>query len=165
MESAPVVLKKSERERIAKMDKIKKGIIKIDEGKLKAKVKQLFSESVPRYYEHALSVVENMKKLISEINDPEEKILLLAAAYLHDIGYSEVHGGDYVGNIKDQEIKIRLHSEKGAEIAKKILEEMGMREETIQKVVYLVSVHHREEIADRRLKFLLEADRGYFCGK
>lgn len=138
---------------------MKREIIGINEEKLKEKVKQLFSESVPRYYEHTMSVVENMKRLSQGIDDPEDKILLIASAYLHDIGYSEPYGDRYVGNIEDQEIKIKLHSVKGAKIARKILEEMGIRKETIQKIEYLVSVHHREDIEDRHLKLLLKADR------
>ncbi len=130
----------------------------INEEKLRAKVKQLFSESVPRYYDHTIVVVENMKKLIKDLDDPEEKTLLVTTAYLHDIGYTQPYGNDYAGNIEEQEIKIKLHSEEGGEIARRILEEIGAKEEMTRRVCYLVSVHHRKDIKDRHLKYLLEAD-------
>lgn len=133
--------------------------IRLDEDELKEKVKRLFSQSLRRYYEHTLLVVENMRKLLKGIDDPEERVVLLASAYLHDIGYSEVYENDYIGNIKNQEIKIKLHSEKGAGIAKRMLNELGMSKKIIQRVAYLVSVHHREDISDPHLKLLLEADR------
>lgn len=139
---------------------VMKGISdQINEEKLKATVKRLFSKSVPRYFHHTISVVENMKKLIKGINDPEDETLLIASAYLHDIGYSETYGDDYVGNIKDQGIKIKLHSERGAKIAERLLNDLGMRKAVIQKVAWMVSVHHREDVEDRHLKLLLEADK------
>ena len=131
----------------------------IYEEKLREKVKRLFSESVPRYYGHTISVVENMKELIKDIEDAEGRTLLVTAAYLHDIGYTQADGNDYAGNILNQEIKIKTNSEAGAKIARKILEEIGAKEGMTRKVCYLVSVHHRKDIKDRHLKYLLEADK------
>jgi len=131
----------------------------LNEEELRRKIKQLFTQSVPRYYEHTLSVVENMRRLMEGISDPQERMLLIASAYLHDIGYSERYGSDFVGNIPDQKIKMKVHSEEGARIAERILGELGMEKEFIRQVAYLVSVHHREDISDRHLNLLLKADR------
>ncbi len=122
---------------------------------LRRRIKEIFSRTVPRYYEHTLKVVTNMKK----VDDSEDRTVLLLAAYLHDIGYSVAYRGDYVGNIDSQSLKTRLHSDVGAKFAEEILSTIGIEPETIKKVSYLVSVHHREDIEDRYLKVLLRADK------
>jgi putative nucleotidyltransferase with HDIG domain len=129
------------------------------ERKLKERVKEIFLKTIPRYYDHTLKVVANMKRIMKEVDDQEDKTILLLTAYLHDIGYSVPYRGDYVGNIKHQALKIRLHSEVGAELTEEILQTMGIRSEVVKKVSYLVSVHHREDIEDSHLKMLLQADR------
>lgn len=129
------------------------------EKKLKEKVKEIFLESVLRYYDHTLKVVANMKKIMKKIDAPEDKAVLLLAAYLHDIGYSVPYQGDYVGNINHQALKIELHSKLGAKVAKEVLETMGIEPEVVRKVSYLVSVHHRQHIEDGLLKTLLQADK------
>jgi putative nucleotidyltransferase with HDIG domain len=129
------------------------------EKKLKKKVKEIFLNSVPRYYDHTLKVVANMKRIAKKIDDPQDKTILLLAAYLHDIGYSVPYRGDYVGNINHQALKIKLHSDVGTEVTKEVLETMGIEPEVVRKVSYLVSVHHREDIEDRHLKVLLQADK------
>ncbi len=127
------------------------------EKKLKKKVKEIFLKTVPRYYDHTLKVVANMKRIVKKIDDPQDKTILLLAAYLHDIGYSVPYRGDYVDNIGRQALKIRLHSDVGAKVTKEVLETMGIEPEVVRKVSYLVSVHHREHIEDRHLKMLLQA--------
>lgn len=129
------------------------------EKTLKKKVKEIFLESVPRYYDHTLKVVANMKKIMKKIDDREDKAVLLLAAHLHDIGYSVPYQGDYIGNINHQALKIELHSELGAKIAQEVLETMRIEPEVVRKVSYLVSVHHRQHIEDRLLKTLLQADK------
>lgn len=129
------------------------------EKRIKKKVKEIFLKTVPRYYDHTLKVVANMKRMIKKIDDREDKVVLLLAAYLHDIGYSVPYRGDYVGNINHQATKIKLHSELGAEVAKEVLKTMEIEPEVVRKVSYLVSVHHRQHIEDRLLKTLLQADK------
>ncbi|MEW6025804.1 MAG: HD domain-containing protein [Planctomycetota bacterium] len=138
---------------------IAKSRMNMDEERLRARVEEIFSATVPRYYKHTVLVVDNMKGLMRPVRDARERDILLASAYLHDIGYSAPYGGDYAGNIKDQAVKVKYHSEKGAEIARDVLKGLEVNEEVIQKVAYLVSVHHREDIEDRHLKVLLEADK------
>ena len=126
---------------------------------LRRRIKEIFSRTVPRYYEHTLKVVTNMKNIVKEIDDSEDKTVLLLAVYLHDIGYSVAYRGDYVGNIDSQSLRTRLHSDVGAKFAEEILSTIGIEPEIIKKVSYLVSVHHREDIEDRYLKVLLRADK------
>jgi len=127
------------------------------ERKLKARVKELFLATVPRYYDHTLSVVSNMKKIMKEKG--HHTVLVIYTAYLHDIGYAVSYGNDYVGNIEDQELKKVIHSQKGSELAREILEELEVEPQIINRISYLVSVHHREDIDDEDLKLLLQADQ------
>lgn len=138
-------------EKTAKLDQI--------EEELHRRVKETFSRTLPRYYEHTLKVVANMKNIVREIDNPEDKKVLLLTAYLHDIGYSVAYRGDYVGNIVPRALRTRLHSDMGARFAEEILKTMGIEPEVIQKISYLVSVHHQEDIEDRYLKILLRADK------
>lgn len=133
-------------------------IVGLDEAGLKAKIEQLFTGSGQPYYKHTLAVVANMKMLLQDINDPEERAILVASAYLHDIGYIAPYAGAYAGNIPDQPLKIKVHSESGAGIAHNILQEMGINERITRQVEYLVSVHHRNDIDNKHLKLLLKAD-------
>lgn len=133
--------------------------INIFEEGLEKMVEELFSSSVPRYYEHTMKVVSNMKAILEEENvEDGRRSLLTAAAYLHDIGYSAPYEDDYVGNIKDQSIKIPMHCETGVEISRKVLSDLGMEEEMTKRVIHLVSVHHGSPEPDEDLKLLLEAD-------
>jgi len=129
------------------------------EEELHRRVKEIFLKTVPRYYEHTLKVVANIKNIMEEIDASEDRTVLLLAAYLHDIGYSVAYRGDYVGNINPQALRTRLHSDVGAKFAEGILKSMGIEPEIIRKVSYLVSVHHQQDIEDRYLKILLRADK------
>ena len=129
------------------------------EEELRRRVQEIFLKTVPRYYEHTLKVVANMKNIMKEIDDSEDRTVLLLAAYLHDIGYSVAYRGDYVGNIGSQALRTRLHSDVGARFAEEILKIIGMKSEITRKVSYLVSVHHQEDIEDRYLKILLRANK------
>lgn len=127
--------------------------------KLHRMVKEIFSRTVPRYYDHTLRGVANMKNIMKKIDDSEDRTVLLLAAYLHDIGYSVAYRGEYVGNVNHQALKTRLHSDVGAKVAEKILRTMGIQPELVRKISYLVSVHHRQDIEDRYLKILLQANK------
>lgn len=151
MESDPKTRRNNWGEKTVKLAQIEKRINK--------KVKEIFSRTVPRYYEHTLRVVANMKNMMEGIDDSEDKTVLLLAAYLHDIGYSVAYRGDYVGNILPSALKTRLHSDVGAKFAEEILRTIGTEPEIIKKVSYLVSAHHQEDIEDRYLKILLRADK------
>lgn len=131
------------------------------ENGLEAKIKGLFLNSVPRYYDHTMKVVSNMKKILEREKPGRERAAVLtAAAYLHDIGYAAPYEADYVGNIEDQSVKIPTHCKTGVEISKKVLSELGIEEGISRQVVNLVSVHHGAPFRkpDEDLKLLLEAD-------
>ncbi|MDI6820046.1 MAG: HD domain-containing protein [Candidatus Hodarchaeaceae archaeon] len=112
---------------------------------------------MPRYYEHTAKVVANVKRLLktSTLN----KQLLIAAAYLHDIGYSLPYRGGFVGNIQDQNSKMEIHCRKGSKLARKILGELGVESSVADRVAYLVRVYHRADLKDEDLRLLLEADK------
>ena len=127
------------------------------ELRLNQKIKKLFEKSVPRYYPHTLQVVANMKKIME--GSPLDKKILIASAYLHDIGYSAPYENDFVGNVEDQKLKIKLHCEVGANIARSILTQMKVEPEIIEKVASLVLVHHENGLEEDYLKLLVEADK------
>lgn len=126
------------------------------EERLDAKIKELFLASVPKYYGHTIKVVTKMKDILGPGLANFEVPLL--AAYLHDIGYSARYGNIYAGEIEDQEVKIRVHSALGTDLARSILNELGVNPSVTERVAYLVSVHHREDLDDPDLKLLLQAD-------
>lgn len=127
------------------------------ETKLDKKVRQIFEGTVPKYYDHTLKVVSNMKKLYE--TSALDKQLLLAAAYLHDIGYSLPYQSGFVGEIEDQNLKIEIHCREGSELARKILSELGVESSIVNRVAYLVKVHHRTDLEDEDLGLLLAADK------
>lgn len=126
------------------------------EKRLDEEVKARFEASVPKYYHHTLKVVANMRRLLE--NSPLSERELVAAAYLHDIGYSLPYQGGFVGEIEDQSVKITLHSEEGSKLAAEILSSMGWETSLLDRVAYLVSNHHRRDVADDGLQLLLRAD-------
>lgn len=127
------------------------------EQKLRQEVKERFDRSVSRYYGHTMRVVANMKQLMAKSSVDQR--VLLAAAYLHDIGYSAPYEDGFVGIIKNQNLKISLHSKLGADIARKILRDLGMEPSFVEKVAELVSVHHRKDINDEAVQVLWRADQ------
>lgn len=127
------------------------------EAKLDKKVRQLFENSIPEYYEHALKVVSNVKNLAK--SSSIDKKLLLAAAYLHDIGYSIPYRDGFVGEIEDQNLKIRVHCRRGPELTRNILGEMDVKPSIVDRVAYLVKVHHKTDPDDEDLQLLIAADR------
>ena len=126
------------------------------EAKLDARIKELFLNSVPRYYDHTLQVVAKMKGIIKREGKGEE--VLLPAAYLHDIGYCAPYRDSFAGEIADQKEKITVHSQAGTRLARQILQELDLEPELTERIAYLVQVHHRHDIEDEQLKLLLEAD-------
>ena len=131
----------------------------LEEG-LERGIKTLFLNSVPRYYEHTMQVVSNMKGILEGKDYGEEReTVLIAAAYLHDIGYSAPFEGDFVGNIDDQSLKIPKHCETGVDISREGLAELGLEKGLADRVVNLVAVHHGVPQPEENLKLLLEADK------
>lgn len=97
-----------------------------------------------------------MKKIYGE---SPNKIILLAAAYLHDIGYSLPYQDGFIGEIEDQHLKIDVHCREGSEFARKILNDLGVESSIVDRVAYLVKEHHNKEINDEDLQLLISADK------
>lgn len=103
-----------------------------------------------RRIDHALQVTEYSRELLQYIDaDP---LQTLCAAYLHDIGIleSERKYGQCTG--KQQELE-------GPPVAKKLLSELGVDDDLIEKVCALVSKHHTPAGIDSpEFRILWDAD-------
>ena len=107
----------------------------------------------PRRINHFLKVF-SFAKSIGEIEKLDEKMqyILEIAAVLHDIGIklSEEKYNSSAGNYQEIE---------GPPIAEKILLKLGIEEDIIKRVCYLVAHHHRyKEIDNIDYQILIEAD-------
>ena len=130
------------------------------EKALEVKIRELFYDSVPRYYDHTMQVVANMKNILKRDGISGDRCAILTvAAYLHDIGYSAPYEGDYVGNIDDQSVKVPVHCDTGVKISQEVLSDLDVEEEIGTCVIRLVSIHHGVPEPDEDLKLLLEADQ------
>lgn len=96
-------------------------------------VKREFGDDQKRIT-HALLVLENAQEILAkEGGNPR---VALAAALLHDIGIREAERkhGSASGSYQETE---------GPPIARKIMEELHLNEETIEEVCTIVGCHHR----------------------
>ncbi len=129
----------------------------IDEEALKQKAKPYYDNARPGDYQHALNVVELVKELLKTENG--DKDALIAAAYLHDIGYSSQYSPDKKVDWKENQKNIKLHMDKGAEITKIILSQLGYDKRFVEKVAKMVEVHDDwYNIKDGEVFILVDAD-------
>lgn len=95
-------------------------------NKIEEYILSFFSEGQCKQYcfhneSHTISVVSAVKELAYHYNlDDEDRFVLIAAAYFHDLGYAE--GG------------VNRHEERGAQMARHFLEKEGLGIDVIQKV-------------------------------
>lgn len=112
------------------------------------------SECRPGDWNHALRVVEWVKKLGVDRND---LYLLIATAYIHDIGWRGVLSKEKItfDELLKFEKKAKDNSEK---FVKKFLSKKGFSEDEIRKVNRLVSAadEHNSELDDE--KIIVDAD-------
>jgi putative nucleotidyltransferase with HDIG domain len=103
-----------------------------------------------RRIEHALQVSLYAEELLSYIDaDP---LVVLAAAYLHDIGIHEAERKHGSGSGKWQEIE-------GPPIANEILEQLDAPQPLIEKVTAIVANHHtRAGIDSPEFRVIWDAD-------
>ncbi len=129
--------------------------------KLKEICKEYLTDARPGDWEHTLRTVKWLKYLIKQEGGDED--ILIPAAYLHDIGW-------YLAlpkELKNKKIDIEelrkyfpLHMEKGAELSKKILNELKYPKEKTERISHLISIHDMpEKIKEKDEILLMEADR------
>ena len=113
-------------------------------------VKGEFGDDQPRVT-HALLVLDRAQELLRrEQGDPR---VVLAAALLHDIGIPEAERRHGSSAVEHQEAE-------GPPIARRILEELGMDEDTIEHVCRIVGSHHSAgDIDTHEFRIVWDADR------
>ncbi len=132
---------------------------------LKPKYHKIYRLALPYYKKgrkldnvHHLVVAVNVSHILKEIELDEE--VLIAAALLHDIGYSKISQEKRKTHWEKQ-VK-RDHMKYGAEISKKILIKINFPKERIQQVSNIILEHDNNElglpIKSKEAKVLKEAD-------
>jgi putative nucleotidyltransferase with HDIG domain len=132
---------------------------------LKPKYHKIYRLALPYYKKgrkldnvHHLVVAANVSHILKEIELDEE--VLIAAALLHDIGYSKISQEKRKTHWEKQ-VK-RDHMKYGAEISKKILIKINFPKEKIQQVSNIILEHDNNElglpIKSKEAKVLKEAD-------
>ena len=118
--------------------------------RLVAAVKAEFGEEQSRIT-HSLLVLDRAQELLSrEGGDPR---VVLAAALLHDIGIPEAERkhGSVAGEHQEAE---------GPPIARRIMEEIGFDEDTIEQVCRIVGSHHSGgDVDTTEFRIVWDADR------
>ena len=112
---------------------------------------------------HTKAVVHWMKRLLSEIDDPDlDSQVLVTAAYAHDWGYIGLFEGVNSSDPKEIAKRKPLHMERGAELITNLITKKlpaFFSKEQIQAVAHLVSVHDKvEQLTTEAEKLLMEAD-------
>jgi putative nucleotidyltransferase with HDIG domain len=100
---------------------------------------------------HSLLVLDRAQDILRrEEADPR---VVLAAAVLHDIGVPEAQR-------KHGSADAKLQEAEGATIARRIMEDLGMREESIDHVCRIVQSHHSADDLDTpEFRIVWDADR------
>lgn len=113
-------------------------------------VKKEFGDDQKRIT-HALSVLERARELLRE-EDADPRVVL-TAALLHDIGIKEAEKKHGSPAGKYQELE-------GPPIARKIMEELTMNEDTIDHVCRIVGSHHSaKDIDTPEFRIIWNSDR------
>lgn len=129
------------------------------EQKIKEKLRELFTGRLERFYAHSIKAGEAMKRLIKDKN--VDARTLIVAAYLHDVGYAApiTLGIRLVADIWSPFTRRRAHQEKGPLVSDSILRELKVDDKIRDRINYLISVHHRDDIEDEDVKLLIAADK------
>lgn len=104
---------------------------------------------------HTLAVVHYMKKLMHKKNGDGR--ILIPAAYLHDIGYSQVvkEGENYQELLKHK----KAHMIEGAKLSRNILRKLDFPQDEIEKIAALVKRHDdKSNINTLNEQLIFEAD-------
>jgi hypothetical protein len=117
--------------------------------KIRAAMEEYFGED-RRRIGHALKVAEFAEKILE--HEPGNRELVLAAAYLHDIGIHEAERkhGSAAGNLQEIE---------GPPIARNILTSLGYDEDFNDEVCAIIASHHSPgEVETDNFRVIWDAD-------
>lgn len=113
------------------------------------KMQEYFDKDQKRI-DHALGVADFAEKILTE--EQADRDIVLAAAYLHDIGIHEAERKYGSSGGKYQEIE-------GPPIARKILQESGWNEDAINNICNIIAKHHTfNGLVSKEFQVLFEAD-------
>ena len=132
------------------------------EKKLQEKIFPDLAKGRPDWdLEHTKAVVHHMKKLL-DIHNGLDKLVLVAAAYAHDWGYSDLFTGKSELSLDDVREYKEKHMERGAELIKEFLESEltnQITKDQKDRIIHLVRVHDKlDELKDEDELVLMEAD-------
>ena len=115
---------------------------RILEGRLRQIVKPYLDRGRRSDYEHTLRTIVYARQLLQKEEGDEE--IVIPALYLHDIGWSKVNYEDWINAKPDQKKyadSLAAHMRHGAEISKRILENLKYDEEKMDAIVSIIAVH------------------------
>lgn len=115
---------------------------------------------------HTRVVVSLVEEIIKGENLGSQADILIPAAILHDIGWSQL---DEEGKVKRPPRARVKHMKEGVRIAQKILKSMGYPKEKMKEICQLISVHDNQylglPVKDELAKRLIEADNLWLLTK
>ena len=134
------------------------------EREIKKTVKPYLERGRGGDYEHTLRAVGYGKELLR--HEEGEEAIVIPALYLHDIGWGEVNFDDFVNITSPSQRRVAasvdLHMERGAALAKQILEKLGYDTQMTRAIVSIIAVHDRPEkilaMENPSATLVLEAD-------
>lgn len=134
------------------------------EEAIKTKAKVYLLKGRPGDWEHTLRVVAFGKILVER--EKGNPFFIMPALYLHDIGWSQTHYDDWLSTpfSKQENCQAALfHQKKGAELAGKILKDLGYEPKLAPKILEYIEVHDQPErvfaLNDLQATLCFEADR------
>jgi putative nucleotidyltransferase with HDIG domain len=115
---------------------------------------------------HTKVVVSLMKEIVEGEGLEREADVLIPAAILHDIGWSQISEEDKVKRSPEARFK---HMREGVKIARKILGRLDYSQPKIKRVCQLISIHDNQyvelPVKDELAKRLIEADNLWILSK
>ena len=105
--------------------------------------------------------VETVTRAMSELLEKEDgdSSVLIPAALLHDVGWSEVSEDLQLAASKEDKARAgKQHIEKAPPIIKRILSELGYNSQTINKIVGIVLAHKYTKPESKDEQLLIDAD-------
>ncbi len=106
---------------------------------------------------HTEGVVEAMKLIIR--GEGGDRNIMIPAAMLHDIGWSDVPKDIAAsGDKEDRKKSLELHIKYAPRLIRKVLGEAGYPEKDIERIVSIVVSHLSDDPDDKEKKMLIDAD-------